>query len=214
VRFILNYLKLILDKDCLRSFIAPRTVPLETPYHVREVPHITGRTCTHCYLCQMVCAAPGAIEVIKTGKPATWNPKIYEGHCIRCGLCVEICPEVVLESGRVFQKTAKAETWMQFTFHIQVNPVTCIGCGSCAVACPINRQVDYTLTSKGTLTSPDVILAINKGICQLYHEEKCTGCSTCEENCPTQSIRIVRDLEMKQGYIYEEEEEGLKTDDK
>lgn len=80
-----------------------------------------------------------------------------------------------------------------------------MGCGSCAVGCPINRQIDPTLTSKGTVTSPDVILAVEEGIAQVFHEEKCTGCNTCEEQCPTRSIRISRTLAMNQGYIYEED---------
>ncbi|NLV27089.1 MAG: 4Fe-4S binding protein [Methanomicrobiales archaeon] len=206
MRFIINYLQLIIKKEWLQSFFNPKTAPLETPYHTRIVPEITGRACTHCYLCQMVCPAPGAIEVIKTGKPAVWNPKIYPGHCIRCGLCVEICPEIVLESGRIFRKITKSETWMDFTFHIQVNPVTCLGCGSCAVACPVNRQTDLVLTSKGTITSGDIILGVENGISHVFHEEKCTGCRTCEEHCPTQSIRVSRSLVMNQGYIYEDDD--------
>jgi len=188
VRFILNYLRLIFRKEWVSSFFRPHTVLLETPFHARGVPEITGRACTHCFLCQMVCPAPGAIEVLKTGKPAVWNPKIYPGHCIRCGLCVEICPEVVLEAGRIFQKN------------------TSMGCGSCAVACPINRQVDPILTSKGTVTSTEVILAIERGISHVFHEEKCTGCNTCEEYCPTRSIHISRTLMMNQGYLYEDDE--------
>lgn len=192
------------------DFISPQTVPLETPFHARGVPHITGRACTHCFLCQMICPAPGAIEVKKTGRPAVWNPHIHPGHCIRCGLCVEICPEVVLESGRIFQKAIKSETWAEFSFHIRINPKTCIGCGNCAVACPINRQIDPVLSSKGTVTTKNVILAVEEGISHLFHEEKCTGCSTCEEQCPTRSIQVSRILVMNQGYIYEEEIEDTK----
>ena len=206
MRFIHGYLQLIFRKEWLSSFFKPQTIPLETPFHARGVPKITGRACTHCYLCQMVCPAPGAIEVIKTGKPAVWNPKIYPGHCIRCGMCVEICPEVVLETGRIFQKNTRSESWIEFSFHIQINPVTCMGCGSCAVACPINRQVDPILTSKGTVTSTEIILAVESGISHVFHEEKCTGCNTCEEHCPTRSIHISRILMMNQGYLYEDDE--------
>jgi len=205
VRFIQNYLEFFFRKKWIINFLHPRTEPLETPLHARGVPEITGRACTHCYLCQMICPAPGALEVKKTGRPAVWNPHIYPGHCIRCGLCVEICPEVVLESGRIFQKATRSETWMNYSIHIRINPVTCIGCGSCAVACPINRQTDPVLTSKGTVTTDEVILAVENGIAHVFHEEKCTGCSTCEEQCPTRSIQVSRILEMNQGYIYEDE---------
>lgn len=191
-------------KEWISAFFKPQTIELETPDYARKVPSITGRACTHCFLCQMICPAPGAIEVIKSGKPAVWNPHIYPGHCIRCGLCVEICPEVVLDSGRIYQKNTRSESWIDMSFHIRINPVTCMGCGSCAVACPINRQIDPVLTSKGTVTTYEVILAIDKGISRVLHEEKCTGCTTCENQCPTQSITISRILSMNQGYIYED----------
>ena len=55
----------------------------------------------------MICPAPGAIEVVRTEKPGEWKPVIYPGHCIRCGLCVEICPELVLDAGRVHTKNAQ-----------------------------------------------------------------------------------------------------------
>lgn len=205
MRFIISYFQFLFRKKWLMNFLSPHTIPLETPYHARGVPQITGRACTHCFLCQMICPTPGAIEVKKTGRPAVWNPHIHPGHCIRCGLCVEICPEVVLESGRIFQKAIKSETWAEFSFHIQINPKTCIGCGNCAVACPINRQIDPVLSSKGTVTTKNVILAVEEGISQVFHEEICTGCSTCEEQCPTRSIQVSRVLMMNQGYIYEEE---------
>lgn len=211
MRFIISYLQLIFRKEWLKSFFNPKTVDLETPFHVRGVPEITGRACTHCYLCQMICPTPGAIEVVKTGIPAVWNPKIHQGHCIRCGMCVEVCPEVVLTSGRIFQKVTRSGTWMEFSFHIQINPVKCLGCGSCAVACPINRQTDKILTSKGSISSEDIILGVEKGIVKVFHEEKCTGCRTCEEHCPTMSIRVSRSLLMNQGYMYDEEENSEKS---
>ena len=127
-----------------------------------------------------------------TGEPGVWKPVIHEGHCIRCGLCVEICPELVLEAGRVHPMNARDGTYMQFTFHIQVNPVTCMGCGNCSVACPVNKEIDPSLAAKGTSSSEDVIMRVNRGLMTVFHEELCTGCKTCEEQCPTRSIMIAR----------------------
>ena len=187
-------------KEWLTSFFRPKTIILETPYHVRGVPILTGRRCTHCFLCQMICPSPGAIEVIKSGIPAVWNPQIYSGHCIRCGMCVEICPEMTIESGRIIPKAIKAESWAKVEIIVKINPVTCCGCGSCAVACPIGRKEDPILSSKGTMTSDKIILGIDSGKAKVFHEEKCTGCCICEEVCPTKSIIIIRGLEMNQGY--------------
>jgi len=198
VNFIINYLKLILERNWLYSFFCPHTVDLEFPSNARGIPVLTGNRCTHCFLCQMICPAPGAIDVVKSGVPATWNPRIYEGHCIRCGLCVEICPEITIASGRIFQKMVRAGTYADVNIFIRINPVTCCGCGSCAVSCPISQQEDKILSSKGTLTSDKVILAIESGIAFVINEERCTGCCTCQNICPTKSIQIIRDLEMKQ----------------
>src|SRR5690606_39400952 len=51
----------------------------------------------------MICPAPGAIEVLR--RKDQWVPEVYPGHCIRCGLCVEACPEGVLTSGRILDVT-------------------------------------------------------------------------------------------------------------
>jgi formate hydrogenlyase subunit 6/NADH:ubiquinone oxidoreductase subunit I len=177
---------------------------LEKPEYFRDIPHLTGRGCTHCFLCMSVCPSPGAIEVIKEGMPAVWNPRIYPGHCIRCGMCVEICPEATLDSGRIFVMNCRSETFMTTTHHILVNPVTCMGCGSCAVSCPINKRIDYHLAGKGTSSSDEVIIRVEEGICHVLHEEKCTGCKTCEDTCPNRAIQITRELEACQ-MVYEDE---------
>lgn len=189
------YLRQMASWNWVSRFLNAKTAPLETPSHFRGTPHLTSNECSHCFQCMMICPSPGAIEVIRTEEPGVWKPVIYEGHCIRCGLCVEICPELVLEAGRVHPVNARDGTYMQFTFHIQVNPVTCMGCGNCSVACPVNKEIDPSLGAKGTTSSDEVIMRVNKGLMTVYHEDKCTGCKTCEEQCPTRSIMVARVLE-------------------
>ena len=96
---------------------------------------------------------------------------------------------------------------MTQTSHIQVNPVTCMGCGTCVVACPVNKRIDYHLAGKGTSYSDEVIIMVEKGLCQVLHEEKCTGCKTCEEQCPNKAIRVARNLQACQ-MVYEEESDS------
>lgn len=192
---VLAYIRHMARLEWITSFFYVKTALLIIPPHFRDVPRITGKECTHCFQCMMICPAPGAIEVVVTEKPSTWNPVIYPGHCIRCGLCVEICPELVLDSGRVHKRSAHDGTYMQFTFHITVNPVACMGCGICTVVCPVNKEIDPQLAAKGTSSSDEVIMRVHRGKNTVFHEEKCTGCKTCEEQCPNRSVLVARVLE-------------------
>ncbi len=189
------YIRQILSRQGIYQFFFAKTEPLIAPAHFRGTPQLTGKECTHCFECMMICPTPDAIEVIKTEEKGIWKPVIHEGHCIRCGLCVEICPELVLSAGRVHAMNASDDTYLQFTFHIQVNPVSCMGCGNCSVACPVNKEIDPSLAAKGTSSSEDVIMRVNKGLMTVFHENLCTGCKTCEEQCPNGSIMIARVLE-------------------
>ncbi|HWQ65864.1 MAG TPA: 4Fe-4S dicluster domain-containing protein [Methanospirillum sp.] len=200
----LLYLRNILRRSWIREFFLVRTEPLESPDYFRDTPHLTGRGCTHCYLCMTVCPSPGAIVVIKEGMPAKWTPQISAGHCIRCGLCVEVCPELVLDSGRIFPMTCRSETFLLVSCHIHINQVTCMGCGSCVVGCPINKRIDYHLAGKGTSSSDEVIIRIENGFCTVLHAEKCTGCKTCEEGCPNRAIMVTREIQAGQ-MVYEED---------
>lgn len=105
----------------------------------------------------------------------------------------------------------RSETYMTEKQHILVNPVVCMGCGTCAVACPVNKRIDYHLAGKGTSSSDEVIIRIEGGCCRVLHEEKCTGCKTCEEQCPNQAIRVARELQACQVVYGDEadEDEGL-----
>jgi formate hydrogenlyase subunit 6/NADH:ubiquinone oxidoreductase subunit I len=155
----------------------------------------------------MICPAPSAIEVLKVNEDnvneEVWKPFIYPGHCLRCGLCVEVCPEEVLKSGDISERVRKDGTYIQFSFHVLINQGKCIGCGTCALACPVNREIDPILASKGTVTSNEVIMRTVNGMTRVLHEEKCTGCKTCEENCFNQAISIARVVEFLQ---YEKED--------
>jgi formate hydrogenlyase subunit 6/NADH:ubiquinone oxidoreductase subunit I len=205
MRSLYNYFRHILRRTWISDLFLVQTRPLESPDYFRNVPHLTGRGCTHCYFCMTICPTPDAIQVIKEGMPAKWIPWISPDHCIRCGLCVEICPEGVLDSGRVYRMTSKSETFFTLSCHIQINPVTCTGCGTCAVGCPINKRIDYHLAGKGTSSSDEVIIRVEDGLCRVLHEEKCTGCKTCENQCPARAIWVARTLEACQ-MEYEEEE--------
>nr|WP_256472519.1 4Fe-4S binding protein [Methanocalculus sp. AMF5] len=168
-----------------------------TPPHFRDFPVITEKECTNCLACMMICPAPEAIVVVR--REGIWQPEIKKGHCIRCGLCVEACPEDVLASGRVLEYKRAEELTLEGTYHISIDQVLCVGCGNCAVACPVNREIDPELRSSGTSRSDEVIMRVHTGQNKLFCEEKCTGCKTCEEYCPNAAIRVARVVSLHQG---------------
>jgi NAD-dependent dihydropyrimidine dehydrogenase PreA subunit len=47
----------------------------------------------------------------------------------------------------------------------------------------------------GHSASDEVIMRVQGGDILVLHEEKCTGCKTCEQSCPNDAIRIARILE-------------------
>ena len=141
----------------------------------------------------MVCPSVGAIDVVHDGDG--WKPRIHKGHCIRCGLCVEACPNGVLMSGRVLETMQAQGTALLVSFRIAIDRDLCTGCGNCVTACPVNKQIDAQLGAGGHSSNDEVIMRVDVGDVQVLHEEKCTGCKTCETSCPTRAIQIARILE-------------------
>jgi len=194
---IVYYLQEFFRLEWLQKFFFVRTAPLSIPPYFRNYPELTGKTCTHHLFCMMACPAPGAIDVVKT--ESGWQPRIHKGHCIRCGLCVEACPNGVLTSGRILESMFYDNTRLSFSFRIDVDPDLCMGCGNCAVACPVNKVIDVQMSYGGHASTNELLLIVREGKSQVLHLEKCTGCKTCEDNCPTEAIRVARLLEAVHG---------------
>lgn len=190
---LLYYAQEFLRGEWAKKFFAAKTAPLVTPPYFRNYPELTGKTCTHQLFCMMACPAPGAIDVVMT--PDGWMPRIHLGHCIRCGLCVEACPNGVLMSGRILESMFYDNTKLSFSFRIDVDLDKCMGCGNCAVACPVNKLIDAQMSHGGRASTGDLLLKVSEGKCQVLHVEKCTGCKTCENHCPNEAIRVARLLE-------------------
>ena len=51
------------------------------------------------------------------------------------------------------------------------------------------------LGAGGHSSNEEVIMRVPDGDVRVLHEEKCTGCKTCENSCPTRAIQIARILE-------------------
>ncbi|WAC05987.1 MAG: 4Fe-4S binding protein [Methanoregula sp.] len=193
------YLREFARLEWIKKFLFAKTVSLATPAHFRGFPEPTGKACQHALYCMMVCPAPGAIEVVH--KDDGWVPRINHGHCIRCGLCVEACPNGVLRSGRVLETMLDQGTSLVFSFRIAIDNDRCMGCGNCCTACPVNKLIDAQMGSGGHSSNDEVIMRVQGGEVLVLHEEKCTGCKTCEQSCPNDAIRIARILEATQQLI-------------
>lgn len=196
VRSVLFYVKEFIRWEWVGKFLAAETAPLTTPPYFRGFPEPTGKPCQHALFCMMACPAPGAIEVLHDGEG--WKPVIHRGHCIRCGLCVEACPNGVLRSGRVLETMEEQGTSLLFSFRIAIDTDRCTGCGNCCTGCPVNKMIDAQMGAGGHSASDDVIMRVQAGDVRVLHEEKCTGCKTCEQVCPTDAIHIARILEATQ----------------
>jgi ferredoxin len=187
------YLREFARIEWVRKFFFARTAPLVTPAYFRGFPEPTGKSCQHALFCMMVCPAPGAIDVVHEGDG--WKPRIHKGHCIRCGLCVEACPNGILKSGRVLETMQAQGTALLVSFRIAIDRDLCTGCGNCVTACPVNKQIDAQIGAGGHSSNDEVIMRVDDGDVQVLHDEKCTGCKTCENSCPTRAIQIARILE-------------------
>ncbi len=196
MKSVLYYLKEFARREWFSKFFTAKTAPLESPAYFRGFPELSGKTCTHSLFCMMACPAPGAIDVLRT--PHGWEPRIHKGHCIRCGLCVEACPNGVLTSGRILDAIRRDGTALSFSFKIRIDPERCMGCGNCAVACPVNKVIDTQMSHGGRASMEGLLLRVSEGKCLVVHEEKCTGCKTCEHHCPNEAITVARLLEAVQ----------------
>lgn len=66
--------------------------------------------------------------------------KVPEGPCIRCGRCVEVCPENLIPQMLI----AAAERFDDATFEA-VSGMECMECGSCTFVCPAGRKLTQSI---------------------------------------------------------------------
>jgi Fe-S-cluster-containing hydrogenase component 2 len=96
-----------------------------------KVLHFDPSRCTACRYCEVACSFVhfGEIVLAKSNVRIVFDDETGARdaiHCLHCdaALCLEACP-----SGAI----TRDET----TKLVKLNPLMCIGCGSCAAACPL-----------------------------------------------------------------------------
>lgn len=100
-----------------------------------------------------VIGKPGTSETTKTGDWRVFYPEFDMEQCIRCGRCLENCPDAAVteriltgkqaekakKQAEELEKTGKIKKAAAKKAHIryELNPEYCKGCGICANECPI-----------------------------------------------------------------------------
>ena len=113
--------------------------PKAQPEHEKIIKGVVGR--------------PGTSEATKTGDWRVFYPEFDMEQCIRCGKCLENCPDAAIKEqvlqGRAAEEAEKRADELEKAGKIkkaaakkariryQLNPEYCKGCGICANECPI-----------------------------------------------------------------------------
>ncbi len=187
-----TYFSEFLRLSWIKAFFTVKTHPLTKPPYFRDFPELTGKECTHCLACKMICPCLGAIDVVQTD--GVWNPQITQGHCVRCGYCVEACPEDVLTSGDLLARKKAQGLVFTHEYIIKIDTKLCTGCGNCSTACQANREFDPQISAGGTSNSDEGVIRVELGKNKVMHNERCKGCKICMETCPKGAIHVIRNV--------------------
>ena len=128
----------------------------------------------------------------------TWNGEI-KPTCIKCGICIEVCPKGALS---------------MVDGEVKVNLDECVLCEKCAVHCPVNaipKTVPLKMKIKEGYSFINNNLCVGCGLCVdacifkaissdddgnlSIDNNRCIYCGACKTACPARAIKIQRDFE-------------------
>jgi ferredoxin len=94
-----------------------------------------------------------------------------------CHCCKDCCNALAGIS-----KFGYPNTVVTSTFIAKIDPATCVGCGKCAKACPINAIEMVPIDNPQTKKKKDAVLDTSI----------CLGCGVCSLNCNNRAVTLVR----------------------
>ena len=62
--------------------------------------------------------------------------RIIKDRCKGCNLCIEFCPQGILEPSEEFNAKGYHPPRIRESFHEGYDDKACLGCGYCAMVCP------------------------------------------------------------------------------
>jgi len=137
-----------------------------TPNVQRVLVHDSSK-CTACCTCMIACAMRhfGVADLEKSFIRIVFNEELraFEAvYCHHCDnpYCLNVCPVDAISKDEV-------------TGIVRINPLICIGCGSCTFACPLGIP----------RRDPQMRVAVKCDLCE--------GDPECVKQCPTQALRYV-----------------------
>ena len=93
----------------------------------------------------------GGSKVEKRGV-SSFIPEWYAENCIQCNQCALVCPHATIRPALLTAEEkaaapegfvtldAKGKEFAGYQYRMQVSPLDCLGCGSCAVICPAKEK--------------------------------------------------------------------------
>jgi 4Fe-4S ferredoxin len=161
--------------------------------------------CQACRTCVHTCPANALFN--KEGEPGEIVEKVThrKDACIYCGACEEACPVRAIsvrktailpemKGKKAFEKKlSDSAPRPTLTSTLQTDEATCLGCGNCVIACPVNAISDPYLAA-GHLNELDnkPLLEVLNGTIKVVNQEVCGSCATCAMICPVGAIWLER----------------------
>lgn len=77
-------------------------------------------------------------------------------------------------------------------YEIKIKYYTCVGCGDCMTACPVNQE---NREENGFLNETNAVILVKNSNVRVVNERLCTGCGSCIPACPVKAIDIKMKVE-------------------
>jgi len=127
-----------ISEECIGCGVCNRICPVDGITGKRkQVQKINESLCIECGACARVCPRSGICDEtgkrVKSSKKSEWfYPHFDTTQCTACVSCIEICPvsciAIMEEPGELGPHA----------YPIITNSNKCIGCGFCAIECPVD----------------------------------------------------------------------------